>query len=33
MAGRYLSKVYHPLRLIFDIFDEMELSFDERENE
>ena len=32
-AGRFISKIYHPLRNIFDIFDYVNLGFDERENE
>ena len=32
MGGRYLMRVYHPLRMIFDIFDKGCLNSDEREN-
>jgi hypothetical protein len=32
LGGRFLSRVYHPLRNIFDIFDYMNVSFEEKEN-
>ena len=32
LAGRFLSRVYHPLRHIFDIFDKVDLTAAEREN-
>jgi hypothetical protein len=32
LGGRYLSRVYHPLRNMFDCFDMMDLNAEEREN-
>lgn len=32
LGGRLLSRVYHPLRNIFDIFDYMNVNAEEREN-
>jgi len=32
LGGRYLSRVYHPLRNMFDWFDLMDITSEEREN-
>ena len=32
LGGRYLSRIYHPLRNMFDFFDLMDLTAEEREN-
>ena len=32
LGGRFLSRVYHPIRHIFDAFDMIDLTSEEREN-